>query len=422
MSVALGLIIAGLAQYGFLAIAARALGASRYAPLANFWALLFICGPGLFLPLEQEVGRALSARRVLGQGGRPLVARAALAGGALAMLVSAVTVGASGAISSRLFHGDTLLVWAFVAGLVAYCLEHLTRGTLAGNGRFRPYGALLGVEGVLRVVLCTALALLGAAVAGLFGFSLVVASYVAVFAAVAGRSGLLRPGPPASWRELSRALRYLLVSSVATQFLLSIGTIAVQLLATPSQEAAAGKFLNARVLAYVPIFLLQALQASLLPKLSALATAGRHAEFRRLLAVLLLLVGGVGLAAVVGFAALGPLAGHLLFGGGFELGHLDYALLAASCAGFMLAQVLNQTIVSLSGYPRATAGWVTGTVVFVVATLAGSQLFLRVEVALLLASAATVTVMVVLLLPLLRTRASLTSTEALVAAAPPAEV
>jgi hypothetical protein len=84
--------------------------------------------------------------------------------------------------------------------------------------------------------------------------------------------------------------------------------------------------------------------------------------------------------------------------------------------------VLNQTIVSLSGYPRATAGWVTGTVVFVVATLAGSQLFLRVEVALLLASAATVTVMVVLLLPLLRTRASLTSTEALVAAAPPAEV
>ncbi len=151
--------------------------------------------------------------------------RAAVAGGGLAIVLILATALASGPIDTRLFNGDAVMLWAFIAGLVAYCIEHLARGTLAGNGRFRPYGLLLGTEGVLRVFLCTLLAVAGAKLAGLFGFSLVIASYAAVAIALAGRRGLLRAGPPASWRELSRALGFLLVSSVLTQFLLSIGTV-----------------------------------------------------------------------------------------------------------------------------------------------------------------------------------------------------
>jgi O-antigen/teichoic acid export membrane protein len=422
LAVGAGLVLAGVAQYGFLAVSARALGSAHYAPLATFWALLFVCGPGFFLPLEQEVGRALSARRALGQGGRPLVIRAAVAGGGLAIVLILATALASGPIDTRLFNGDGVMLWAFIAGLVAYCIEHLARGTLAGNGRFRPYGLLIGTEGVLRVVLCTLLAVAGAKVAGLFGFSLVIASYGAVAIALAGRRGLLRAGPPASWRELSRALGFLLVSSVLTQFLLSIGTVAVQLLAPASQQAAAGRFLTSRILAYIPIFLLQAVQAPLLPKLSALAASGNHREFRKVLIELLLFVSVLGGLATVGFAAFGPLASSLLFGGGFELGHLDYALLAASCAAFMVAQVLNQAIVSLSGYPRATAGWVTGAAAFVVVTLLGSQLFLRVELGLLVGSVATVAVMSVLLVPLLRSHVRAVEANELFVAVPPAEV
>jgi hypothetical protein len=65
----------------------------------------------------------------------------------------------------------------------------------------------------------------------------------------------------------------------------------------------------------------------------------------------------------------------------------------------MLAQVLNQALISLSGYPRATAGWVAGGICFVAVTAIGSQLFLRVELGLLVGAAATVAVMGVLLLP-----------------------
>ena len=420
IAIGVGLVLAGLTQYGFLAVAAHALGPVRYAPLAKFWAALFVCGPGFFLPLEQELGRAIAARRTRGEGGRPLVARAALAGLGLAVcLVLGVTL-ASGPIGARLFGGETLLVWALIAGLVAFCVQFLARGTLAGNGRFRPYGLLLGSEGLLRVAFCVALGVVGITTAGAYGFALVVGSFVAVAIAVAGRRGLLRPGRPAAWSELSSALGYLLIASVLTQFLLSVGTLAVGLLATPAQQAAAGRFLTSRIVAYVPIFLFQAVQFALLPKLSALAARGHHGEFRIVLGRLLLFVAGLGAISIVGLTALGPFITHLLFGGGFELGHLDFALLAASCTLFMVTQVLSQALISLKAYVRVAAGWIAGATVFVLGTALGSQLFLRVEVGLLAGSVATVVLMAALLVPLLRSRAAeAIDAEALVAAVPP---
>jgi O-antigen/teichoic acid export membrane protein len=238
--------------------------------------------------------------------------------------------------------------------------------------------------------------------------------------ALAGRRGLLRPGPHAAWSELSSALGFLLIASVLTQFLLSIGTVAVQLLATHAEQAAAGRFLTSRIVAYVPIFLFQAVQFALLPKLSALAARGHHGEFRNVLGQLLLFVTALGAISIVALAALGPWITHILFGGGFELGHLDFALLAASCTVFMVAQVLSQGLISLSAYVRVAAGWIAGAAVFVLVTALGSELFRRVEVGLLAGSVATVAVMAVMLVPLLRSHAAeRVDAETLVAAAPP---
>jgi O-antigen/teichoic acid export membrane protein len=330
-----------------------------------------------------------------------------------------IVLAAAGPIDSRVFHDDPVLLAALMLGLAMFFTQYLARGTLAGNQRFRPYGLLLATEGVLRMIICAVLGVLGVATAGPYGLALVAGSVIAVAVAVTGRRGLLRPGPPAAWSELSNALGFLLLASVVTQFLLSIGTVAVQLLATPSQQAAAGRFLTSRIIAYIPIFLLQAMQAALLPKLSGLAAAGRHIEFRKMLLELLLLVIVLGGLAVAAITALGPLATRLLFGSGFELGTLDFALLSASCAGFMIAQVLNQALISLTGYARVAAAWVSGGVAFVVVTALGSQLFLRVELGLLVGAIVTVVVMVVLLAPLLGARAATAGGEDLLAASVP---
>ncbi|MEY2589667.1 MAG: hypothetical protein QOJ67_1651, partial [Acidimicrobiaceae bacterium] len=76
--------MAGVSAYGFLVLSARVLGKAEYAPLSVLWAAVFLAGPGFFLPLEQEVSRALAARRALGLGTGPVLRRAAMLGGALA--------------------------------------------------------------------------------------------------------------------------------------------------------------------------------------------------------------------------------------------------------------------------------------------------------------------------------------------------
>jgi O-antigen/teichoic acid export membrane protein len=405
--VAIGLALAGLMQYGFLVVAARALGQVRFAPLSVFWALLFVCGPGFFLPLEQETGRAIAARRVRGDGGRPVVERAAVIGTALAVALIIVTLVFAGPIDRRVFNGDSALLAGLVGGFAAYLCEFLARGALAGNGRFGSYGVLIGGEGALRVVFAVILAMIGVKVAGPYGASMIVASFVAIALATVGRRGLLRPGPPASWSEVTNALGYLLIASVFTQLLLSVGAVAVQLLAPPAQASAAGRFQLSRIVAYVPIFLFQAVQSALLPRLSALAAAGHNAEFRSLLVRLLALVGCVGVVAVAGFTFLGPTVTRLLFGHGFELSNLDFALLSASCIGFIVTQVLGYALISLAAYRRVAVGWATGGVVFTAVAALGSQLFLRVELGLLCGAIASSAVMAALLRSLLRERSTL---------------
>jgi O-antigen/teichoic acid export membrane protein len=417
--IAVGLGLAGLMQYGFLVVAARALGQAHFAPLSVFWALLFVCGPGFFLPFEQETGRAIAARRVRGEGGRPIIERAAMLGTVLAVVLVITTLALAGPIDRRVFDGDPALLAALIAGFVAYLVQFLARGTLAGNGRFGSYGVLIGGEGVLRVVFAAILALIGVKVAGPYGVAMIIASGIAIAMAMIGRRGLFKPGPPAPWSEVSSALGFLLIASVFTQLLASVGAVAVQLLATPAQETAAGRFQLSRIVAYVPLFLFQAVQSALLPRLSSLATAGRHTEFRSLLFRLLALVGSLGVIAIAGFTILGPAVTRLLFGHGFELSSLDFALLSASCIGFIVTQVFGYALISLSSYRRVALGWAVGGVVFIGVAALGSQLFLRVELGLLCGAIASSAVMAALLLSLLRERAP-SDTEPRIAEAHPA--
>ena len=169
LAVGAGLIVSGLTSYGFLAISARALGPERYAPLGVLWALTYVVCPGVFLPLEQEVGRALSTRRAKGLGGGPLIHRAALAGGVAAVVLIAVTAGTGPLSLAHLFDHKVLLLVALIVALAGYYVEFLVRGVLSGNGRFKPYGVILGAEASLRMVACAGLAIVGVDTVGPYG-------------------------------------------------------------------------------------------------------------------------------------------------------------------------------------------------------------------------------------------------------------
>ena len=393
-----GLVFAGATAYAFLILTGRVLGPERFTPFSVLWSVMFVAAPGFFFPIEQEVGRALSERRARGVGGGPLVRRALLAAAGMAAIVVLATLTVGRSLTDSLFDENGVLVAAFLIGVVGYAFELTARGTLSGNGRFGPYGVLLGTEGIFRLLAAMVLAVMGVKTVGAYGLLIGLAPIVSILVALPRQRGLVTPGPDAPWSELSAALGFLLVGSFLMQLLVNAGPIAVKLLATETQDELAGRFLAGLILTRVPLFLFQAVQAALLPKLAGLAAAGKRADFRMGLRRLLIVVIGIGVLATVGAFLVGPPLLKLLFSSEFDLGRRDLTMLAAASAGFMLAQALSQALIALEGHARAALGWFVAITTFVVVTALGEDLLLRVELGLVVGSVAGVLAMAALLL------------------------
>jgi len=379
-------VVSGLTAYGFLAIASRALGPKAYAPVSVLWTLVFLVAPGLFLPLEQEVGRMVSTRRVQGMGSRPVVTRAGAAGSVVAVAVVAIALAAHGPLVDRLFDGETLLLVAFLLAVLSYLVYYLARGVLAGSGAFGGYGVLLTVEGLVRVLATAAFAVAGVKLAGVYGLAVGLPCFAGVAVGLLASRVELRPGSPVHWADISHAVGFLVAGSLFGQFLVNAGPLAVKTLAAPGEQAAAGTFLNGLVIARIPLFFFQAVQASLLPALAAQAAAGHYHEFRHGLLRLMAAVAAVAGLAVAGSALLGPFVVSHFFGAGFQLSHLDMALLAAASGLYMLALGLVQGVIALAGHRLVPLGWIAGVVAFVAAVaglgaVGSIHVILRVELA-----------------------------------------
>jgi O-antigen/teichoic acid export membrane protein len=397
-----GLLVAGLSAYAFQIMSFRQLTEAQYNALNGLWVLVFVVAPGFFQPLEQEVARALAHRRAQGIGGAPLVRRAALLGGVLATAVGLAAIIGAKPLVDELFHGDALLLLGLLCALASYYCAHMTRGTLSGNGRFGPYGIMHGSEGVVRVIACAALVVIGVTTPGWYGLALALPPFVAVLVSLRGQHGLLLPGPAAPYSELSTALGWLLVGSVLAQALSYAAFLGATLLAEPHQKDAVGKFIAGLFIARIPILLFQAVQAALLPKLAAHAGAGRADDFRlglRKLVLMVLVVGGLG---VLGGFTIGSSVGRLLFGEKFILGSRDLGLLAVGSAAFILALTLAQGLIALRGYRSSATSWIAGIVTFAAVTAAGHDLFLRVELGFAFGSLAAAAAMAAFLVTRMR--------------------
>jgi len=397
-AVGAGLLILGLTAYGFQILAAHRLSSTEYAALNSLWAIVFVVAPGLFQPLEQEVARALAHRRANGIGGGPLIKRAALLGGILAISVAVACLIFAPQLKDRLFHGYGGLLVGLFAALACYYLAHMTRGTLSGNGRFGAYGLMHGTEGTVRIAFCTVLFVAGVTSPGWYGLALALPPLVAVLVSLRWQHNLVVPGPAAPSNELSSALGMLLLGSLLAQLLSYASFLGVTLMAhTPKEKASVGSFITGLFIARILILLFQAVQAALLPKLAGLAGAGRHDDFRSGMRKLLLIVVTLGLLGIPGATLLGPWAGKLLFGDKWVLGHRDMALLTAGSAAFIIALTLAQGLIALKAYTRAAIAWVIGIVAYVVAAAPGDNLYLRNELGFVAGSAAAAIVMAIML-------------------------
>lgn len=336
----------------------------------------------MFFPVEQEVGRAVAARASSGNGIAPVLRRACVAAGALAAGLALTTLALSQPLLHHVFDDQVLVVLGFGASLFGYAAVHLTRGILSGTGRFRAYALLLGGEGTLRLAFGIALLGFGVRTAGPLALVVGLAPLAAVAMTLSGQRGVMTPGSPAPWTELSRSLGLLLLGSLLSQVLIHAGPLAVKLLVDDDSKELTSKFFAAVLLTRVPLFLFFAVQAALLPRLAAFVTQEDRPGFCQTLNRLLTVVVALGAASIAGASLFGQQAVEVLFGSAFLLDDRGLALLAGSTAAIMVAQSLGQALVALEGQAVAALCWLLGVLGFVAVTAIGNDVLLRVELGL----------------------------------------
>ncbi len=392
IAVGVGLMITAVTTFIFLTVARQALPDRPFNAFNAFWGFIFVAGPGLFLPLEQEVGRALAHRRAQNLGGGPLVHRAARLGAALTGVMAVVAVAGAPLYVDGLFHGDWLLVISLAIGLFGFAFMHLTRGTLSGNGRFVPYGKILAIDGSSKLAAALVLWKLGVDTAGPYGLCIALSPFLATGIALIGQKGLLQEGPPAPYSELSTTLGWLLAGSLLMQVLGYSVLLGVGILRGHEDAAIAAALSSAFFVGRIPPLLFQAVQGTLLPKLAGLAGAGRHDEFRSGFRQLMVLVCGIAALGTAAAFAVGVPIGEKLFPP-FDIGAVDLGLLVAGNGVFIIALTIAQALIALHGHKEVAIAWGAGVVAFVIGASAISDLALRVEIGFLAGTIITAAVM-----------------------------
>ena len=312
-----------------------------------------------------------------------------LLGIGITLIVLVTILALSPIITRTYFDGNWWMLAALAIAFVSYAPAHLARGICSGSGRFGSYAIVIGSDGLIRITAC--LVFWGLGIHNPVPYALAVALSPLLAVLVLGLRGQLRtdPGPAAPWTEVTQNLGWLLLGTALAAGLLNAGPIAAKLLGTDAQHASITQFGNGVLLARIPLFLFQAVQAALLPRLARLAAQGEFDEFRAGYRKLMQLVVAVGVVGTIGAYVLGPFVVDLMYGA--DLTGRTMAMLALSSALYMAAIATGQAVVALRGHGLVAGGWIVATATFFLATwLSSNQMFRRIEIGLVMSSLAAV--------------------------------
>jgi O-antigen/teichoic acid export membrane protein len=383
--VGIGLFIAGFTSYAFFKVGQLALGKEDFKPIVALWFTTFALVPGFFMPVEQELGRALAHRRALGQGGRPVVRRMLPLTIGLATILIVGVAASSSWLTSDMFDGHWVVTLALVLSISFYAPMHVARGIASGSGRFVAYGTVMAVDGLVRITACVFLWQFGVTNVGAYALAVAVSPLVAAGVVFVRGETQTEDGPPATYSEITPNLGWLLLGTIMAAALVNAGPLGVDFLANASDAEKVTAFGNGVLLSRVPLFLFQAVQAALLPRLARLAAKGDLEEFRHGFSLLLKVVTAVAVLGTVGSFVLGPPILTMVYEGGLDRRTLT--LLALASGMYMLALAVSQGVIALQGHKFVAVGWLSAMIGFlVVTTFASDDLFLRVELGLVAGS------------------------------------
>ena len=352
-----------------------------YTPLGMLWALSFLLGPGIFHPLEQQTARSIASR--FGEETTPVFKAASIVGGIATLLIVICALCFNSWLTEDIFSDQRSLLIAIILVVIGLGSAHLVKGVLAGTGRFKNYSRYLIGEGLGRLLVTAILVIFASGEVWMYGLALGLSPFIGISAALFRQKDLIKPGPKVKAKEISGSLGVLLIASLATAMVLNVSPLTVELLAGPNQKEEPGKFLNALLIARIPLFFFQAVQAALLPRLSQLMASKELEKFKHELMRLLGFVTVFGACFLFLIAVSGQWVTRIAFGSEYEISRQDMTLLAVSSVGLMYALSLTQGLLALHRQGYSAAAWVSGIATFPATIFLGDDLFLRVEVALI---------------------------------------
>ncbi len=364
-----GMIVGALTGYIVVILVNHAVGDRAYAGFGAFWSLIFVVGPGLFLPLEQEISRAVSHRAAQNDGSGPIIRIAVLMAITIAIVMTLFFAALSPVIVKEIFRDNVLLQLGFLAGVAGYGALHCSRGILSGNHKFGSYGLSLAAEGSLRFVAVIVLSMLGVKNVGYYGLAMGLTPILVILPFLPLIKRLALPGEAASKRELGSALAFLVSSSLLSQVLAYSSLFLTNVLEGNSGQTARF-FTNAFFIARIPVIGFMAVQAALLPKLSTYHAIGDHSEFRVQFRKLLSLVFFLSISGVGFIALFGNSLGQLLFGSeNFQLQLSHFIVLSVGSAIFLIAQTLLQSCIALQHYKIVSIAYIVGVAVMAITSV-----------------------------------------------------
>lgn len=151
-------LVSAVAGYVVLVLAARALDPAANARFLVFWGAMFAVF-GTLIGITTETTRTVFAGRDDRAAGARLVPVTLSVGG-----VIATVVGLSGPLWAPELFGDDwpVLLAAMVVGVVLFVVHATLGGAAAGLAEWRTYSTLVGLESVVRLVLCAVVVAVGA--------------------------------------------------------------------------------------------------------------------------------------------------------------------------------------------------------------------------------------------------------------------
>jgi O-antigen/teichoic acid export membrane protein len=377
-----GLLVVGIAGYGFIALSGHTLSAADSAVVSSLYLMINIIGPGVFVALEQETSRSVASQLAKGGRAAPVARRAATLAVVLLVALLVVLAAISPVLVSRALGGHWSLFAAVLLGTTTSAMVYLARGVLGGTRRFVGYSATLALEGAARLLPSVIIAISGAPNAAAYALLFAAGSAFGAFAglpwlrrldtagvgvpALVGVDGqpLGVPSGPddTTLTQMASATLVLAGSTLLSQLVANLAPIVVasRLSADPATAAA---FTSAFILVRIPFFLFAPVQAMLLPTLTTAATRGQFSVFRRTLRLILTAIACVGIPGAVASLLVGPWAVQILFGAHVRLSGLMLGVLGIGTIGLMIAQVLQPALVALGRHRSVTLSWLLGSVV-----------------------------------------------------------